>query len=40
MRYRKKKTIIIEIMNKFVVFANFDLHAVTCILWKKTGTLQ
>ena len=31
MRYRKKKTIIIEIMNKnikFVVFANFDLHTV------------
>ena len=31
MRYRKKKTIIIEIMNKnikFVVLANFDLHTV------------
>ena len=41
MRYRKKKAIIIEIMNKnikFVVLVNFDLHAV--ILWKKTGTLQ
>ena len=31
MRYRKKKTIIIEIMNKnikFVVLVNFDLQAV------------
>ena len=41
MRYRKKKTIIIEIMNKnikFVVLVNFDLQ--TVILWKKTVTLQ
>ena len=31
MRYRKKKTIIIEIMNKnikFIVFVNFNLQAV------------
>ena len=35
MRYRKKKIIIIEIMNKnikFVVLVNFDLHVLSVIL--------
>ena len=28
MRYKKKNTIIIEIMNKFVVLINFDLQSI------------